>query len=75
MSLVDLHDIGMLSSVMRALKHVQVHESRGQRPSWRSSAAAVGSAGPFSRAHTCPHFLCQVDKREASLSRGESIRG
>ena len=39
MSLVDRHEIGMLSSVMRALKHMEAHALRGQRPSWRSSAA------------------------------------
>ena len=44
MSLVDRHAMGMLSSVMRALKHMQAHALRGQRPTWRSSAAAVGAA-------------------------------
>jgi hypothetical protein len=44
MSLVDRHAMGMLSSVMRALKHMEAHALRGQRPSSRSSAAAVGSA-------------------------------
>jgi len=45
MSLVDRHAIGMLSSVMRALKHMEAaHALRGQRRSSRSSAAAVGSA-------------------------------
>jgi hypothetical protein len=44
MSLVDRHEIGMLSSVMRALKHMEVHALRRQRPRWRSSAAAVGPA-------------------------------
>jgi hypothetical protein len=44
MSLVSCHEIGMLSSVMRALKHMEAHALRGQRPSWRSSAATIGSA-------------------------------
>ena len=44
MSLVDRHERGMLSSVMRALKHIEAHALRGQPPIWRSSAAAVGSA-------------------------------
>jgi predicted protein tyrosine phosphatase len=45
MNLVDRHEIGMLSSVMRALKHMEeAHALRGQCPSSRSSAAAVGSA-------------------------------
>ena len=43
MSLVDHHAIGMLSSVMRALKHMEAHALRGQRCSWRL-CAAVGSA-------------------------------
>jgi hypothetical protein len=44
MNQVDCHETGMLSSVMRALKHMEAHALRGQRPSWRSSAAAVRSA-------------------------------
>jgi hypothetical protein len=44
MSLVDRHATGMLSSVMRALKHMEAHALREQRPSSRSSAAAVGPA-------------------------------
>jgi len=45
MSLVDCHAIGVLSSVMRALKQMEpVHALRGQRESSRSSAAGVGSA-------------------------------
>jgi hypothetical protein len=43
MSLVDRHAMGMLSSVMRALKHMEAHALRGERPSSRSSAAAGGS--------------------------------
>jgi hypothetical protein len=39
MSQVDRHAMGMLSSVMRALKHMDAHALRGRR----SSAAAVGS--------------------------------
>jgi hypothetical protein len=39
MSLVSCHEIGMLSSVMRALKHMEAHALSGQRPSRRSSAA------------------------------------
>jgi hypothetical protein len=31
MSLVDRHKMGMLSSVMRALKHMEAHALRGQR--------------------------------------------
>jgi len=58
MSLVDRHEIGMLSSVMRALKHTEAHALRRQRPSWRSSAAVVGSAigvavGPAASAGRC----------------------
>jgi len=45
MSLVDRHEMGMLSSVMRALKHMEVHALRRQRPRWRWSAAAVGRCG------------------------------
>jgi hypothetical protein len=45
MSLVDRHATGMLSSVMRALTHMEAHALRGRRPSWQSSAAA--SAGRF----------------------------
>jgi hypothetical protein len=44
MSQVDRHAMGMLSSVMRALTHMEAHALRGQRPASRSSAAAVGSA-------------------------------
>jgi len=45
MSLVDCHEMGTLSSVMRALKHTKAaHALGGQRPSWRSSAAHLGSA-------------------------------
>jgi hypothetical protein len=44
MSPVNRHAMGMLSSVMRALKHMEAHVLRGQRPSWQSSAAAVRSA-------------------------------
>jgi len=44
MSLVDRHAKGMPSSVMRALTHMEAHVLRGQHPSSRSSAAAVGSA-------------------------------
>ena len=39
MSLVSCHEMGMLSSVMRALKHMEAHALRRQRASWRSSAA------------------------------------
>jgi hypothetical protein len=39
MSLVDRHELGMLSSVMRALKHTKSRASCGQRPPSRSSAA------------------------------------
>jgi hypothetical protein len=38
MSPVDRHAMGMLSSVMRALKYSEAHALRGQRPSWRPSA-------------------------------------
>jgi hypothetical protein len=41
MSLVDRHEIGMLGSVMRALKHMEVHALGGLR----SSAAAVSPIG------------------------------
>jgi hypothetical protein len=44
MSPVDRHEMGMLSSVMRALKHPKPRPLCGQRPSWRAPAAAVGSA-------------------------------
>jgi hypothetical protein len=44
MSLVSCHELGMLSSVMRALKHREAHALHGQPLSGRPSAAAVGSA-------------------------------
>jgi hypothetical protein len=45
MSLVDRHAMGMLSSVMRALTHMEAaHALRGRRSTWQSSAAAVRSA-------------------------------
>jgi hypothetical protein len=54
MSLVDRYAMGMLSSVMRALTHMEAHALHGQRPSSRSSAATIGSAigvavGPVAR--------------------------
>jgi hypothetical protein len=49
MSLVSCREIGMLSSVMRALTHMDAQVLRGQRPSWPSSAATptatIGVAG------------------------------
>lgn len=45
MSLVDRHAMGMLSSVMRALKHMEAtHALRRQHPLRRLSAAAIRSA-------------------------------
>jgi DNA invertase Pin-like site-specific DNA recombinase len=44
MSLVNCHEMGMLISVMRALKHMEAHALRRQCPFGRSSAAAAGSA-------------------------------
>ena len=41
MSPVDCHEMGMLSSVMRALKHMEAYALYGQRPSWRSSVAGL----------------------------------
>ena len=56
MSLVDRHEIGMLSSVMRALTHMEAHALRGRR----SSAATVPSTiGPAMR---------PVARRAAELS-------
>jgi hypothetical protein len=44
MSQVDRHAIGMLSSVMQALKHTEARALRSHRPSSPSSAAAIRCA-------------------------------
>jgi len=54
MSLVDCHEMGMLSSVMRALKHMEARALRGQRPSVAAAGSAIGVAvGPAASAGRC----------------------
>jgi hypothetical protein len=81
MSLVERQEMGMLSSVMRALTHMEAHALRGQRPSWRSSAAAVRSAiGVATRPVVQPGAVPQATptatpRTRSTVSPAGSVRG
>jgi hypothetical protein len=81
MSLVDRHTTRMLSSVMRALKHIEAHALRQQHSSWRSSAAAVGSAvgvavGPVMQPAAVQHASPTATPRtRRTVSRAATSKG